>query len=224
MKIYIVTLFPKMFDGPLTESILYNATKKKMVEINIISLRDYGIGKRKTVDDTPYGGGAGMVLKPEPLFAAIESIRSKNNKTKIILLTPRGKTYSQQIAKKLSLQEEVILVCGHYEGVDERVNEIVDQEISIGDFILTGGEIPAMAVVDSIVRLLPGVLGDDRSAEEESFSHGILEYPQYTRPEEFRGQKVPKQLLSGNHQQIKNWRKEQAIEKTRKNRPDLLEF
>lgn len=224
MKIYIITLFPEMFEGPLNHSMLYKAQKEKLVQITTVNLRDFGLGKRKTVDDTPYGGGAGMILKPEPIFAAVESIKSRDKNAKVILMSPRGKKYNQQMAKKLARQQSLIIICGHYEGVDERVSAIVDQEISVGDYVLTGGEIPAMTVVDSIVRLIPGVLGDERSNQDESFSLNILEYPQYTRPDKFRSMKVPDELKTGNHAQIEKWRKDQAIKKTRKNRPDLLEF
>lgn len=223
MKFYIITLFPKMFVGPLTESMLFNAKSKGLLDIEIINLRDFGIGKRKTVDDIPYGGGAGMVLKPEPIFAAIESIKDRKN-LRVVMMTPSGKKYNQQTVKKLSKFSSLAIICGHYEGIDERVSSIVDEEISIGDYVLTGGEIPAMVLVDSVARLVPGVLGDERSSQDESFSNGILEYPQYTRPDNFRGKKIPEILKSGHHAQITQWRKDQAIKKTRKNHPDLLEF
>lgn len=213
-----------MFGPVIDTSMLLKAQKLKLVEFKLLNLRDFGIGKRKTVDDIPYGGGAGMVLKPEPIFEAIESIRKKDKHCKVIMMSPRGKKYNQQIANKLSSEKSLIILCGHYEGFDERISDIVDYEISIGDFVLTGGEIPAMALVDSIVRLVPGVLGDSQSNKDESFSSGILEYPQYTRPEEFRGQKVPDVLKSGNHAEIAKWRKEQSVQKTRENRPDLLDF
>lgn len=212
-----------MFVGPLTESMLFNAKSKGLLDIEIINLRDFGIGKRKTVDDIPYGGGAGMVLKPEPIFAAIESIKDRKN-LRVVMMTPSGKKYNQQTVKKLSKFSSLAIICGHYEGIDERVSSIVDEEISIGDYVLTGGEIPAMVLVDSVARLVPGVLGDERSSQDESFSNGILEYPQYTRPDNFRGKKIPEILKSGHHAQITQWRKDQAIKKTRKNHPDLLEF
>lgn len=224
MKIYIVTLFPEMFEPVLNTSMLWKAQDKKLVEFVLINLRDFGIGPRHQVDDTPYGGGAGMVLKPEPVFAAVESAKAGSSEAKVIMMTPRGKVYDQHDAKKLSKSSDLILLCGHYEGFDERIMSIVDQELSIGDFILTGGELPAMVVVDSVVRLIPGVLGDLASPQEESFSQGLLEYPQYTRPKEFQGMTVPEEILGGNHAKIAGWRKEKSVEKTQQNRPDLLEF
>lgn len=224
MKIYIVSLFCEVFKPIINSSMLYKAQQKKLVEFELVDLRKFGLGPRKTVDDVPYGGGAGMVLKPEPIFSAVESIKQKDSKTKVILTTPRGEIYNQHKAKKFANQTSLILICGHYEGYDERINEIVDFEISIGDFIMTGGEIAAMAVIDSVVRLIPGVLGDNRSTQEESFSNGLLEYPHYTRPDNFQGQKVPKVLQSGNHAEISKWRKQQALKKTKKNRPDLIDF
>ncbi len=224
MKIHIITLFPEMFETVLSTSMMWKAQDKKLVEFHMVNLRDFGLGKRKTVDDTPYGGGAGMVLKCEPVFAAVESIKKSDSSAKILMMTPRGKQYSQLQAKKLSHEENIIILCGHYEGFDERILSIVDQEISMGDFVLTGGEIPAMAVADSIVRLIPGVLGDDQSNKDESFSTGLLEYPQYTRPEEFNGMKVPEELKNGNHAKINAWRKTQAIKKTQETRPDLIDF
>ena len=213
-----------MFEGPFAHSMLWKAQKEGLLELDIVNLRDYGGGPRKTVDDTPYGGGVGMVLKCEPVFAAVEEIKQKSPNTKVLMMTPRGKRYSQVDAKRLSKYNDIIILCGHYEGFDERILSIVDEEISMGDFVLTGGEIPAMALVDSVVRLIPGVLGHDDSAHDESFSAGLLEYPQYTRPEEFRGMKVPDVLKGGNHAEIAKWRKDQAVEKTRQARPDLLDF
>lgn len=224
MKIHIITLFPDMFKPVIGMSMLQKAQDEKLVEFSVVNLRDYGLGSRKTVDDTPYGGGAGMVLKPEPIFAAVRDIQNKDDSAKILLMTPRGKQYSQVTAKQLSLEESLIIICGHYEGFDERIMAIVDQEISMGDFVLTGGEIPAMAVIDSVVRLIPGVLGDEQSNKDESFSAGLLEYPQYTRPDDFEGQKVPEVLKNGNHAEIAKWRKEQAMLKTQSNRPDLIDF
>lgn len=224
MKISIITLFPEMFEGPFAHSMLWKAQKDGLFELEIVPLREYGEGPRKTVDDTPYGGGAGMVLKCEPVFAAVEKIKQKSPNAKVIMMTPRGRRYSQVEAKRLSKLDELIVLCGHYEGFDERILSIVDEEISMGDFVLTGGEIPAMALVDSVVRLVPGVLGHADSAHEESFSAGLLEYPQYTRPEEFRDMKVPEILKSGNHAEIAKWRKAQAVEKTKQARPDLLDF
>ncbi len=224
MKISIITLFPEMFEGPFAHSMLWKAQKEGLLELKIVNLREYGEGPRKTVDDTPYGGGAGMVLKCEPVFAAVEEIKQKSPNAKVLMMTPRGKRYSQVDAKRLSKYNDIIILCGHYEGFDERILSIVDEEISMGDFVLTGGEIPAMALVDSVVRLIPGVLGHGDSAHDESFSAGLLEYPQYTRPEEFRGMKVPDVLKGGNHAEIAKWRKAQAVEKTKQARPDLLDF
>jgi len=215
MKIDIITLFPSMFEGPFTTSMLKKAQDKKLASINFIDLRKFGIGPRRQVDDTPYGGGDGMVLKPEPVVTAIESVRKKL--TKVILLTPQGRTFKQATAKKLSKAEHLVLVCGHYEGFDERIRKFVDMQISIGDYVLTGGEIPAMVLVDSVVRLIPGVLGGENSAVEESFSDGkTLEYPQYTNPREFRGMKVPQVLLNGDHGEIKKWRESESKRRTNK--------
>lgn len=213
MKIQVITLFPEMFPGVLNASMLWKAQEKDLVSFRFVNLRDFGLGKRKTVDDTPYGGGDGMLLKPEPLVGAIESAKStvSNQKSTVILLTPRGKKFTQSIARRLSKGSNLIFVCGRYEGYDERVTEFVDEQISIGDYVLTGGELPAMVVIDSIVRLIPGVLGGEKSAEIESFSDGNnVEFAQYTRPENFRGMKVPKVLLNGNHAEIDKWRKEES--------------
>lgn len=208
MKIQVITLFPEMFPAVLNASMLWKAQDKGIVAISYINLRDFGLGPRKQVDDTPYGGGDGMLLKVEPLVAAIEQAKSNSSKARVILLTPRGKTYKQEDARRLAKAGDLIFICARYEGYDERVTQYVDEQISIGDYVLTGGEIPAMVVIDSIIRLLPGVLGGAKSAEIESFSDGQnLEYPQYTRPEEFRGMKVPEVLLSGNHAEIAKWRK-----------------
>ncbi len=223
-KISIITLFPDMFEPVLNTSMLLKAQKHNLVEFSIINLRDFGIGKRKTVDDTPYGGGAGMILKPEPIFMAVEHAGKKMLQPKVLLMSPRGKPFNQLLAKEMSSVKELIILCGHYEGFDERIMSIVDAEISMGDFVLTGGEIPAMAVVDSVVRLIPGVLGDDQSNKDESFAQGLLEYPQYTRPENFNGMEVPEILKGGNHAEIHKWRRGQAIKKTQLNRPDLIEF
>lgn len=215
MKIQIITLFPDMFEGPFAESMLLKAQKKGLVDIEIIDLRQYGLGPRKTVDDTPYGGGDGMLLRPEPIAAALEAAKKSNAGAKVILLTPSGEKYSQSSAKSLSFEAGLVIICGRYEGVDERVATLVDYEYSIGDFVLTGGEIPAMAIVDSVVRLIPGVLGGAGSAEIESFADGqTLEYPQYTKPETWNGLRVPSVLLSGNHQEIAKWRADQAAKKT----------
>ena len=225
MRIDIITIFPKVFDPILGESIIKRAQKKGILKIKVHDLRDYSKDKHKKIDDRPFGGGPGMVFKPEPIFAAVKSIKSKNKgrKPKVILLTPQGKTLNQKAAQRFSKCKNLILICGHYEGIDERVRQyLVDEEVSIGDYILTGGELPAMVLVDTVVRLLHGVLGDKDSAKSESFCHGLLEYPQYTRPANFKGKKVPKVLLSGDHQKIANWRREQAYKVTKKKRPDLI--
>lgn len=206
----IISLFPEMFSGVLNQSMLWKAQDKKIVEYFLVNLRDFGLGPRKTVDDTPYGGGDGMLLKPEPLFAAIEHCKASSPDAEVILLTPRGNTFKQSIAKELAANgKDKILVCGRYEGYDERITSIVDRQISIGNYVLTGGELAAMVVVDAVTRLLPGVLGGEKSAEIESFQEDdmSIEFPQYTRPEEFRGMKVPEVLLSGNHAEIEKWRK-----------------
>lgn len=213
MKIQVITLFPEMFGGVLSSSMLWKAQDKKLLEYELINLRNFGLGPRKIVDDAPYGGGDGMLLKPEPLVAAIESAKSSmaGKQTSVVLLTPRGKKYTQAKARELAKLENLILVCGRYEGYDERVTNFVDQQISIGDYVLTGGELPAMVLLDSVTRLVPGVLGGDTSAEKESFSDGdILEHPHYTRPEVFKGMQVPKVLLSGDHAAIAAWRKQNS--------------
>jgi tRNA (guanine37-N1)-methyltransferase len=221
MKIDVLTLFPAMFAGPLDESIIKRARQRGILDLKIHDLRDWTHDQRRTVDDRPFGGGPGMLLKPEPLFEAIESLRRE--KTRVILFSPAGRKFDQGIARELAQQEDLLFITGHYEGLDERVREaLVDEELSIGDYVLTNGALPAMVVVDAVTRLLPGVLGDDGSSLDESFSHGLLEYPQYTRPAEFRGMKVPEVLLSGNHAEIEKWRREQAQLKTEANRPDLL--
>ena len=226
MKIDIITIFPRMFTGPFEESIVKRAQEKKLVEIEIHNLRSWTSDKRGTVDDRPYGGGVGMVMLAEPIVKAIEEIKKEHQgkETKTILLSPRGKVWKQSLALKYSKLKHLILICGHYEGIDERVREFIDEEISIGDFVLTGGEIPAMAMVDSIVRLIPQVLIKEEAVKFESFCEPekMLEYPQYTHPEDFRGLKVPKILLSGNHAEVEKWRNKQALEITKKNRPDLL--
>lgn len=211
MKIQIVTLFPEMFDGVLGSSMLWKAQDKKLVEYKLVNLRDFGLGPRKQVDDTPYGGGDGMVLRPEPLFAAIEVAKKADPKAKVILMTPRGRKFDQKTAQKLSKAPGLIIICGRYEGYDERVTELVDEQLSIGEYVLTGGELPAMVVVDATVRLIPGVLGGETSAAKESFSTDKeTEHPHYTRPEFFRGQRVPGVLLSGNHAEIEQWRRQNS--------------
>lgn len=219
MKIDILTLFPKMFDGFLSESIIKRALDKKLVEINIIDFREFSDLNNKQVDDTPYGGGGGMVLRCEPLFAAVDAL--KNDKSKVILLTPDGEVYKQSKALEFKKYEHLILICGHYEGFDERIRSIVDFEISIGDYILTGGEIAAMAISDSIIRLIDGVI-TDTSLESESFNNNLLDYPVYTKPQVFRGMAVPDVLISGNHAKIKEWRWKKQLERTKERRPDLL--
>lgn len=237
MRITILTLFPEMFDSPFNSSIIKRAKDKNKIEIEIINIRDFGLGKHKIVDDTPYGGGVGMLLRIDVAEKAIESVKcnkskkaKKKCKEKVILLDPQGEILKQANVVKLSKIDHLILICAHYEGIDERVRKMVDEEISIGDFILTGGELPAMVLTDAIIRLIPSVLGKDESIQFESFQEidyntkkvKILEYPQYTRPENYKGLKVPKILLSGNHGEIDKWRLKEALQKTRRRRPDLL--
>ena len=221
MKIDVLTLFPAMFAGPLDESIIKRARKKGLLDLKVHDLRDWTHDRHRTVDDRPFGGGPGMLMKPEPIFEAVESLRREG--TKVILLSPAGRKFGQQVARELADQKDLLLVTGHYEGFDERVRQaLADDELSIGDYVLTNGALPAMVVIDAVTRLLPGVLGDDESSRDESFSHGLLEYPQYTRPAEFRGMKTPDVLISGNHAQIEKWRREQAKLRTQQRRPDLL--
>ena len=230
MHIDVLTLFPEMFEVPFSTSIFKRAIDHNLVSINLHNIRDYTHDKHHTVDDYPYGGGPGMVLKPEPIFEAVESIKSDIGSKEeacvlpVILLTPQGRLFSQKIARELSEYSHLMLICGHYEGVDERVREhLVTDEISIGDYVLTGGEFPAMVVIDAMVRLLPGVLGSEASPLDESHADGLLEYPQYTRPPEYRGWSVPEVLLSGNHAQIAKWHREQIIRRTLERRPELLD-
>ncbi len=227
MKIDILTLFPEICRAPLSESMMKRAQENKIVDLRIHNLRDWTTDKHHIVDDAPFGGGQGMVMKPEPIFAAVEELRQsgiKNQKSKIILMSPGGRRLDQKLATELSQESHLIVICGHYEGVDHRVIEhIVDLEISIGDYVLTNGAIAAVVLVDAVARLLPGVLGHEQSAHDDSFSAGLLEAPQYTRPAEFRGWKIPEVLLSGNHAEIAKWRKEQALKRTKQNRPDLLD-
>jgi tRNA (guanine37-N1)-methyltransferase len=210
MKIQIITLFPEMFDGVLNTSMLWKAQEKNLVEYSLINLRDFGLGPRKQVDDTPYGGGDGMLLKPEPLFAAVEHAKEQDPDAKVLLMTPRGDLFDQEMAREFAATEAgIIIICGRYEGYDERITTLVDKQISIGEYVLTGGELPAMIIADAVTRLIPGVLGGETSAEKESFSEeGVIEHPQYTRPEEFRGLKVPDILLSGHHAEIEKWRQQ----------------
>ena len=223
MRFDILTLFPAMFSSPFEAGILGKAIEKGLIEIRIVNIRDFTSDKHHVVDDTPYGGGQGMVMKVEPIAQAIEWVKSESPSAWTIYLTPQGRPFSQERAKALSSETHLVLLCGRYEGVDERVREMfVDEEVSIGDYVLTGGELAAMVMVDSISRLLPGVLGSDQSAEEDSFSESLLEYPQYTRPVDFRGQGVPEVLVSGNHEAISQWRRKEALRRTVKSRPDLL--
>ena len=221
MKIDVLTLFPAMFAGPLDESIIKRAREAGRLDLAIYNLRDYAHDRHKTVDDRPFGGGPGMLLKPEPIFEAVEDLAREG--TRVILLSPAGRTFNQAVARELAGREHLLLVSGHYEGFDERVREqLADDELSIGDYVLTNGALPVMVIIDAVTRLLPGVLGDEGSARDDSFSQGLLEYPQYTRPAEFRGMKVPEVLLSGNHAEIARWRAEQARLRTKERRPDLL--
>ncbi len=229
MQIDILTLFPKMFENILEESMLKIAQVKGLVEINVRFLRDYTADAHRTADDKPFGGGPGMVMKVEPVYRALEELGALGGKSTVhgpqltvVLLTPQGKKLEQKLVKRLARKKRLVLICGHYEGVDERIRELVDEEVSIGDYVLTCGELPALVMVDAITRLVPGVLGHSDSVKRESFENSLLEYPQYTRPAEFKGMKVPGVLLSGNHKKIEKWRKEQAFERTKKRRPDLL--
>jgi len=221
LRIDIITLFPDIFFGPFKESIIGRAVKQGVVEINAVNLRNYTHDERGTVDDKPYGGGPGMLMKVEPLFEAVEDLRTEQSL--VILTSPQGERFNQKMAVEMTAHDHLIIICGHYEGVDERVRAaLIDREISIGDYVLTSGNLAAMVMTDAIVRLLPGVLGSDESSVDESFANGLLEYPQYTRPVEFRGMKVPEVLLSGNHAGIAAWRLKQSQERTRQCRPDLM--
>jgi len=221
MKIDIVTLFPEICRAPLNESIMKRAQKNGIVDLRVHNLRDWTTDKHHVADDAPFGGGQGMVMKPEPIFAAVEELR--NQTSKVVLMSPAGRRFDQQMAAQLSGESHLIIICGHYEGVDHRVIEhLIDLEISIGDYVLTNGAIAAVVLVDAVVRLMPGVLGHEQSAADDSFSRGLLEAPQYTRPAELRGWKVPEVLLSGNHAAIEKWRKKEALRRTQENRPDLL--
>lgn len=223
MTFDILTLFPAMFDGPLTESILKRAVESGYITVRCHNIRDYATDKHRTTDDPPYGGGTGMIMKVEPLAGCIEAVKVDRPTAKVILTTPRGRIFTHEVAKELAQEPGLIIICGRYEGVDERVTDLfVDDEISLGDFVLTGGELAAMIMVDAVSRFIPGVLGGAGAAETDSFGDGLLEYPQYTRPPEFRGLTVPEVLLSGNHAAIALWRRRQSIKKTRKLRPELL--
>ncbi len=225
MRIDILTLFPEMFHNVLENSILRIAQEKKLVNFHLHNIRDFSNDKHKCVDDKPYGGGAGMVMKPEPVFNAVETVEAENElAAKKILLTPQGKTFDQNIAEDLSKEARLMMICGHYEGFDERIRSGINVlEISIGDYVLTGGEIPAMAVIDAVVRLIPDVLGGNGSLQDESFTNRTLEYPQYTRPAEFRGMRVPEILRSGNHKKVEEWRMKESVVRTQEKRPDLLD-
>lgn len=220
MRVDILTLFPAMFDSPFNESIIERARTRKLVEIYTVNIRDYALDRHQQADDYPYGGGAGMVMKVDVLSPAIESVKGANSR--VVYLSPQGKRLNQEIVERLAQQEHLILLCGHYEGIDERVMELVDEEISIGDYVLSGGEIAAMVVVDAVVRLIPGVLGDENSSQEESFADGLLEYPHYTRPRRYQGEEVPEILLSGHHEKIRLWRKKLSLTRTLLKRPELL--
>lgn len=225
MQVDILTLFPEMFTGPFSSSILKKASERGLLKINLVNIRDFSANKHHTVDDTPYGGGPGMVMGPEAVFRAIESVTGGQvgSPGRVVLLCPQGQPFTQDYAKDLATGEHIVLVCGHYEGIDERVREtLVTDEISIGDYVLTGGELPAMVLVDAVARLVPGVLGEPASAEEDSFSSGLLEHPHYTRPRKFRSLSVPDILLSGHHQEIKRWRRRQSLLRTLERRPELL--
>jgi len=224
MRIDIITIFPKMFEAALNESIIKRAQQKGKVKIFLHDLRDYTLDKHRKVDDRPFGGGSGMVMQPEPIFSAVKKICGRaRKKVRVILFCPQGQPLRQPLVKKLAKEKHLVFICGHYEGVDERVREqLVDEEISVGDYVLTGGELPAMVLVDAVVRLLPGVLGDKNSLNFESFEGNLLEYPHYTRPANYCGMKVPAVLLSGDHKKIADWRKQKALQRTKTRRPDLL--
>lgn len=225
MQIDVLTLFPRMFEGPLGESIIGKAREKDLLTINVHNFRDYSDNKHHTVDDYPYGGGAGMLLKVQPIFDNLKAIEAENpgQKKRVILLDPAGKPFDQKLAEEFAKEEQLVFICGHYEGYDERIRELVTDEVSLGDYVLTGGELGAMVMIDATVRLLPEVLGNDTSAQTDSYSTGLLEHPQYTRPADFNGQKVPEVLLNGNHKLIEAWRLKESLRRTYTRRPDLLE-
>lgn len=224
MKCDILTLFPNVIQAILSESILKRAVEAGLLEVKVYNIRDFTEDRHHVVDDYSYGGGAGMVLKPEPIFRAIDSLENNREVRHIILLSPQGMSFKQKMAERLSLESKrLVFICGHYEGIDERVRSIVNEEISLGDYVLTGGELAAMVVIEASARLIPGVLGDEKSAIDDSFSGGIFDYPHYTRPSEFRGMKVPEVLLSGNHEEIRIWRRKEALRRTLDGRPDLIE-
>jgi tRNA (guanine37-N1)-methyltransferase len=221
MKIDVLTLFPEMFAGPLDVSMVARARKAGLLDLQIRNLRDWTHDRHKTVDDRPFGGGPGMVMKPEPIFEAVESLAGE--RTRVLMTGPAGRRFTQEIARELAQQEHLLFLCGSYEGFDERIRSLAHDELSIGDYVLTNGGLPAMVIIDTVTRLIPGVLGHEESAADESFSHGLLEYPHYTRPAEFRGMKVPDILMSGHHAEIEKWRREQAKLRTQERRPDLLQ-
>ncbi|MQS88651.1 tRNA (guanosine(37)-N1)-methyltransferase TrmD [Companilactobacillus mishanensis] len=222
MDITVLSIFPRMFDT-LNESVIGKAQEKGLLNLNIVDFRDYTTDKQNHVDDSPYGGGAGMLLQAQPIYDAMDAVEKKTpGKKRVILLDPAGKTFNTKMAKDFAEEDNLVFICGHYEGFDERIKDLVTDEVSIGDYILTGGELPTMSMIDATMRFVPGVLGNNFSAEEESFSHGLLEYPQYSRPADFRGKKVPDVLISGNHEKIRIWRLKEALRKTLDRRPDLL--
>lgn len=223
MVFEILTLFPEFFSTPLRQSVIGKALDKGIIQATAHNIRDYTTDKHRTTDDSPYGGGHGMVMKVEPVVRALEALKDARADAKVVLMTPQGERFTQKVAKEFSEFPALIIVCGRYEGYDERIRAFADREISIGDYVLSGGEIPALAIIDAVSRLIPGVLGEPGSSETDSFSAGLLEYPQYTRPEEFRGMKVPQVLLSGNHAEIERWRKIEALRRTFERRPELLE-
>lgn len=223
MRVWILTLFPEMFQGPMTESIIKRSTQSGIVEFRYVNFRDYAADRHRTVDDTPYGGGDGMVLKPEPLFAAVDAIAEEAGcRPHTIITSPQGEPFQQRIAEELSTEQELLFICGHYEGFDDRILTLADRELSLGDYVLTGGELAAMVMIDATVRLIPGVLGGENSARNDSFVDPLLDFPQYTKPAEFRGMAVPEVLLSGHHARIEKWRREQSLLRTAERRPDLI--
>ncbi len=222
MKFDVLTIFPGFFDSPLKQSILRRAAEAGLIDVSIHNIRDYTTDRHRTTDDAPYGGGAGMVMKVEPVVRAIESMKGQGTEALVVLVTPQGVPFSHELAEELSRRRRLVIVCGRYEGVDERVRAFVDMEISIGDYVLTGGEIPALVIMDAVSRLIPGVLGAEESPKSDSFANGLLEYPQYTRPEVFRGLRVPPVLLSGNHGEIEKWRRAESIKRTLRRRPGLI--
>ncbi len=224
MKCDVLTLFPGILTAYLNESILKRAREKNLLDVKLYNIRDFASGPHRTVDDSPYGGGSGMVFKPEPVFRAVDFLKEDGELRKVILLSPQGKPYNQSMAEAYSREKKrFVFICGRYEGIDERVKTLVDEEVSIGDYVITGGELAALVIIDAVTRLIPGALGDEKSVEDESFSWGLLDYPHYTRPREFRGMQVPEALVSGNHKEIWLWRRREALRKTLKKRPDLIE-